>query len=263
MHEHELTQFAVARGQVLMVCTSAADVGDRHDTGVWLCEVAVPYYIFKGNGYDVTFASISGGPIPVDKAALSEAELRQHPELARFLADDSAMQQLSASVPLSSVSRPPAYDCVFLAGGQGAMADMPGSKELGRVLSDAAQHGKLIAAVCHGPAGLLGAVDAAGRPLLAGRTVACFTAQEEDKTGAAGCMPFQLEQKLREAGACVRAGQPGEENALRDGFLVTGQNHASAARVASLVLEALSVHPAGPEVAAPIVGHAAGAVTEA
>ena len=46
--------------------------------------------------------------------------------------------------------------------------------------------GKLIAAVCHGPAGLLGAVDGAGKPLLAGRTVACFTAQEEDKTGAAG-----------------------------------------------------------------------------
>jgi hypothetical protein len=76
-------------------------------------------------------------------------------------------------------------------------------------------------------------------------------------------MPFTLEHKLREAGATVRPGQPGEENALRDGFLVTGQNHASAARVASLVLEALSVHPAGPEVGAPIVGHAAGAVAEA
>ncbi|PNW84909.1 hypothetical protein CHLRE_03g163550v5 [Chlamydomonas reinhardtii] len=256
MHEHELMKYPVARGQVLMVCTSCDHVGDRHDTGVWLSEVAVPYYIFKSNGYDVTFASISGGAIPIDQAALSEGEKRQHPELERFLADESAMQQLGASVPLATVARPPAYDCVFLAGGQGAMADMPASAQLHRVLADAAQHGKLIAAVCHGPAGLLGAVDGAGKPLLAGRTVACFTAQEEDKTGAADCMPFQLEQKLREAGASVRKAQPGEENALRDGFLITGQNHASAARVANLVVEALNVHPTGPEGSVPIVGRA-------
>jgi hypothetical protein len=57
--------------------------------------------------------------------------------------------------------------------------------------------GKLIAAVCHGPAGLLGAVHGGtGQPLLAGRTVACFTAAEEDETGAAGglcqCRRFKL-----------------------------------------------------------------------
>lgn len=69
-------------------------------------------------------------------------------------------------------------------------------------------------------------------------------------------MPFQLEQKLREAGASVRKAQPGEENALRDGFLITGQNHASAARVANLVVEALNVHPTGPEGSVPIVGRA-------
>lgn len=51
------------------------------------------------------------------------------------------MQQLGASVPLATVARPPAYDCVFLAGGQGAMADMPASAQLHRVLADAAQHG--------------------------------------------------------------------------------------------------------------------------
>ena len=35
MHEHELMKYPVARGQVLMVCTSCDHVGDRHDTGVW------------------------------------------------------------------------------------------------------------------------------------------------------------------------------------------------------------------------------------
>lgn len=74
-------------------------------------------------------------------------------------------------------------------------------------------------------------------------------------------MPFQLESKLKELGANVRCGDVNAENAIRDKFLVTGQNHNSTPRVATLVLEALSVHPEEPS--APIVGHAAGAVTEA
>ncbi|GIL99096.1 hypothetical protein Vretimale_4343, partial [Volvox reticuliferus] len=100
-----------------------------------------------------------------------------------------------------------------------------------------------------------------GKPLVAGKTLTCFTQAEEDKTGAAGSMPFQLEAKLKELGANVRCEDVNVENAVRDKFLVTGQNHNSTARVATLVLEALSVHPTAP--AAPIVGYAAGAVAEA
>lgn len=74
-------------------------------------------------------------------------------------------------------------------------------------------------------------------------------------------MPFILEAKLKELGAKVRGEDINAENAVRDKNIVTGQNHNSAARVATLVLEALSVHPAGP--GAPIVGQAAGAVAEA
>ncbi|KXZ56395.1 hypothetical protein GPECTOR_1g350 [Gonium pectorale] len=261
MHEHELTKMALAKGQVLLVCTSCCQVGDRKDTGVWLSEVAVPYYIFRGNSYDVTFCSLSGGPIPVDQAGLSDAEKAAHPELVRFLADDAAMLQLHQSVPLHSVTDPGAYDCIYLAGGHGAMGDMPDSKELQRVVGEAARRGRIIASVCHGPAGLLGVKDEDGKPLVAGKTIACFTKAEEEKTGAAGTMPFQLEDRLRELGANVRGEDVNMENAVRDGFLVTGQNHNSSARVASLVIEALSVHPSGP--GAPIVGHAAGAVAEA
>lgn len=31
-----------------------------------LSEVAVPYVIWKENGYDVTIASPKGGPVPID-----------------------------------------------------------------------------------------------------------------------------------------------------------------------------------------------------
>lgn len=52
-----------------------------------LSEVAVPYYIFRANGYDVTLSSLEGGEIPVDQAGLSDQEKASHPELGMFLAD--------------------------------------------------------------------------------------------------------------------------------------------------------------------------------
>ncbi|PNH12695.1 putative chaperone protein HSP31 [Tetrabaena socialis] len=99
---------------------------------------------------------------------------------------NAATLQLRGSVPLSSVTEPTAYACIYLAGGQGCMADFAESKEVARVVGEAVKHGHLVAAVCHGPAGLLSVTGEDGRPLVAGKTVACFTQEEEDKTGAAG-----------------------------------------------------------------------------
>lgn len=63
------------------------------------------------------------------------------------------------------------------AGGHGIAWDGPFSKELTRVVETAYASGKVIGAVCHGPAGLVGArVTASGDPLygesiLAGKQV--------------------------------------------------------------------------------------------
>ncbi len=56
---------------------------------------------------------------------------------------DAAMLQLHQSVPLEGVQLPSAYVVVYLAGGQAAMADMPGNKELERVVGQAAEAGGL------------------------------------------------------------------------------------------------------------------------
>ena len=38
--------------KVVLVSTSASKLKD-HDTGLWIEEMAAPYYLFKGAGYDV------------------------------------------------------------------------------------------------------------------------------------------------------------------------------------------------------------------
>ena len=57
-------------------------------------------------------------------------------------------------------------------------------------------------------------------------------------------VPFLLETRLRDLGARHEGAPDFQPFALRDGNLVTGQNPASAAPVAALVMEALSVEAA-------------------
>ena len=55
--------------KVVLVSTSASKLKD-HDTGLWIEEMAAPYYLFKGAGYDIVIASPLGGPIPIDKGSM-------------------------------------------------------------------------------------------------------------------------------------------------------------------------------------------------
>jgi hypothetical protein len=50
-----------------------------------LAELAEPYYVFKGAGYDVTLASPKGGAVPIDAASL-QGDFNT-PEAQRFAKD--------------------------------------------------------------------------------------------------------------------------------------------------------------------------------
>lgn len=72
--------------RVLIVCTSHEALGDTGEkTGLWMEELAHPYYIFQAHGVDVTIASVKGGEIPVDEASL--APPYNTPQVERFLLD--------------------------------------------------------------------------------------------------------------------------------------------------------------------------------
>ncbi|MGB7916820.1 MAG: type 1 glutamine amidotransferase domain-containing protein, partial [Rhodomicrobium sp.] len=52
---------------ILMVLTSHDRLGDSgKPTGLWLEEVATPYYIFRDEGVKVVLASPKGGKPPID-----------------------------------------------------------------------------------------------------------------------------------------------------------------------------------------------------
>lgn len=63
------------------------------------------------------------------------------------------------------------------------MFDLPDNQKLQQLLRDFYEAGKVVAAVCHGPAGLVGATLSNGQPLVAGKHVNAFTDSEEAATG--------------------------------------------------------------------------------
>jgi putative intracellular protease/amidase len=88
--------------------------------------------------------------------------------------------------------------------------------------------GKPVAAVCHGPAGFVGATRADGEPLVKGKKVNCFIDEEEKAVELDGVVPFLLESKLRELGATVETADKFTPKVVEDGNLLTGQNPMSA-----------------------------------
>ena len=78
-----------------------------------------------------------------------------------------------------------------------------------------------------------------GKSILFGKKVNAFTDAEETAAGLMHVVPFTLESRIRELGGLFESVANWQPHAVRDGNLITGQNPASSAKVAALVLDAL------------------------
>jgi putative intracellular protease/amidase len=227
--------------KILMIVTSHDRLGDSgRATGIWAEELATPYQLFQEAGYAVNVASPKGGKVPFDPSSLRPAG--ENPASVEYLMNDAeAQKQITNSLPLAQLAID-AYDAVFFPGGHGAMWDLPNDPDVRRLVEAAHAAGKVIAAVCHGPAGLLSARDGYGNSILAGRRVNAFTDAEESAAGLAGVVPFALERRMRELGGNFENLANWQAHAVRDGNLITGQNPASSEKVARLTVAALNEH---------------------
>lgn len=223
--------------KILFVVTSHARLGTTGKaTGLWLEELAAPWYAAIDAGHSVVLASPLGGTAPLDPGSERDDALMSAAQ--RFRADTEALYRLDNTLPLDEV-RWQEFDAVFLPGGHGAMWDLPGNAALAQIVGALFDAGRIVAAVCHGPAGLIGAKRRDGQPIVAGRRVACFTDAEEAAVGLTGAVPFLLASKLSGLGAQLSDAENFTPHAVRDGNLITGQNPASSEVTAQLMLAAL------------------------
>ncbi|MEV5725149.1 MULTISPECIES: type 1 glutamine amidotransferase domain-containing protein [Streptomyces] len=229
--------------KILFVMTGAdhwtLNDGTRHPTGFWAEEAVAPYEAFRAAGHEIVVAT-PGGVVPtVDKASLA-AEVNGGQEGAdRIAAALAAMTELERPVRLEDVDLGE-YAAVFYPGGHGPMEDLAVDATSGRLLVDALASGKPLGVVCHGPAAMLAATRADGSNAFAGYEVAAFTDAEEVQGGLADKAKWLLQSRLTEAGVTVRAGEPWAPNVVVDRNLVTGQNPASSAPLATELLKKLA-----------------------
>lgn len=224
--------------RILIVTTSHGELGSTgHATGLWVEELATPYWVFRDAGFEVDIVSMRGGKVPLDPRSMHEKN-RPDP-VQRFLDDAHVMSQLESTPALASVTADD-YDAIFLPGGHGTMWDMPADAHLARAIAQAYDDGRIVAAVCHGPAGFVGAVRADGKALVGARRLTAFTNAEEAAVGLSDAVPFLLESRLRELGAIFESAPPFESFVVQDGHLVTGQNPQSSQAVAQAVVVALT-----------------------
>ncbi|TGA98942.1 type 1 glutamine amidotransferase domain-containing protein [Sporolactobacillus shoreae] len=214
---------------ILMVVTNHTELTEGKTTGIWLSEFAEAYLEFKKRGYSVTVASPLGGKSTPDPGSIDQNTSQEILDTEKYLHD---------TVKLNDISSDP-FDAIFLPGGHGAMFDLPESKKLQELLRDFYEGDKIVAAVCHGPAGLVGATLSNGQPLVAGKRVNAFTDREEAETGLKPVLPFLLESKIRELGAIYVAAPNWTSHVEADGNLITGQNPQSTLAVAQAVIEKL------------------------
>lgn len=218
--------------RVLMVLTSYSDLGGVRKTGFYVPEAAHPYWVFKAREYSVDFVSTAGGQPPMDGYNANDAEQ------VRFLEDPEVKAKLTNTLTPDAVN-PADYDVIFYVGGHGTMWDFPNNPQLAKIAAHIYENGGVVAAVCHGPAGLVNIQLSNGEFLVKGKTLAAFTNAEEESVGLTNTVPFLLQSKLEERGANHVAAPNFQPNVQVSERLATGQNPTSAKPLAEAIMKLL------------------------
>lgn len=213
--------------KILMVVTNHSELPNGHKTGLWLEEYAVPYNEFVAAGFDVVTASPRGGAAPIDPRSFEEDKAR-----TTYAA---ALEQTKQTTHLADIDPEP-FQALFFPGGHGPMFDLAIDSRVKDLLRHFAEKGKVYAAVCHGPAALVGATTSDGKSLVFGKRLTAFTNSEEREVQLDKAVPFLLEDRLREEGAQFKGAANWTDHVVTDGLLITGQNPQSSASTARAVI---------------------------
>ncbi|KAK0486844.1 ThiJ/PfpI [Armillaria luteobubalina] len=220
---------------VLIVLTSADKNLVGGQTGYYLPEAAHPYYTLAPH-VNIDFASPKGPNPPVDQGSV---EAFKDDESVKFLTDETVRSKLANAKQLSTVNAKD-YDAIFYVGGHGPVMDLPTDRANIKLASEFYQLGKIVGAVCHGPAALLNAVDAEGKPIYAGKEFTGFSNAEEEAVHKVDAIPFLLETEFtKRGGKFTKAAELWAPKVVVDGNLYTGQNPASAKPLGEVILKAL------------------------
>ncbi|MBL6447813.1 type 1 glutamine amidotransferase domain-containing protein [Fulvivirga sp. 29W222] len=217
--------------RVLMVLSSHGELGNTgKETGFYLSEATHAYEVFKDRGFVIDVVSPEGGKAPVDGFDLKDSVNK------KFWNDKEFRHKVENTLTPDEVKAGD-YDAIYYAGGHGTMWDFPENEKLAQIAADIYENNGVVSAVCHGPIALVNIKLSNGEYLVHGKTVSVFTNEEESAIQLTEVVPYLLEEKMKERGVTVEKAGMWQEKVSVDNRLVTGQNPASAHKVAAEVVQ--------------------------
>ncbi|EJD01245.1 class I glutamine amidotransferase-like protein [Fomitiporia mediterranea MF3/22] len=220
--------------KVLFVFTSCSQTLTGASTGWYLPEAAHPWAVLS-HDTEIDFAAPNGPNPPVDPGSV---ERFTDDESVKFLRDDVVKQKFANAKKLTDVN-PSQYDAIFYVGGHGPVIDLASDRTNIELASEFYQQNKIVSAVCHGPAALVGVTGADGQSIFAGKEATAFSNAEEEQAGKVADVPFLVESRIQELGGKYARAEPWAEKVVVSGNLITGQNPASARPLAQALLKKL------------------------
>lgn len=226
----------------------------KSNVGFWWSEITHPYLEFVESGYEVHFFSPAGGKCeadamsdPRDPASYPPNDIvslgfLNHPKLAPLIENTKKISECSVAD----------YDAILVGGGlspQFSFESADGAALI-KKFAEFYEHGKIVAALCHGVLVLRDAKLSNGSNLVSGKTVTGWCNAEDVSFSEAlwqkGVAPkgspvnkAKPEDELKKAGANFVHGPIWKAFAVRDGNLITGQQNWSGRATAQLIITAL------------------------
>ncbi|USD21063.1 type 1 glutamine amidotransferase domain-containing protein [Microbulbifer variabilis] len=220
--------------KVLIPVTNHATLGETDQAnGTYSPELTHVVHVLKENGIDYDIASIKGGKAPLYGTDIEGDEVN-----SQVLADEDFQNRVNNTIPVNQLNTA-SYDAVFYPGGFGLLSDLASNEDFAKLSAEHYENGGVLAAVCHGPAGLLPITLSNGESLLATKSVTAFTREEEIDFGTIEDIPFLLEEAISRKSARFNKVQPWQEFVIEDGRVITGQNPASAHAVGKAIVKQL------------------------
>ena len=221
--------------KVLIFVTNHATLGDTDEAnGTFSPELTHALDVFLKADIYYDLASINGGKAPLYGTDIADDEVN-----ARILANDEFQKRINNTLVASKINVDD-YDAIFYPGGFGLLSDLAINETVAKLSAKHYENGGLLAAVCHGPAGLLPVTLSNGNKLLENIVVTGFTREEEVDYGTIDKVPFLLEESLARLARQYRKGQPWAELVVEDNRVITGQNPGSAHAVAAALVKQLA-----------------------
>ncbi|MEM9528273.1 MAG: nuclear transport factor 2 family protein [Bacteroidota bacterium] len=219
--------------KALLVVSNATHQGESAlSAGNSFSEIIIAYDEYQKAGYHVDIVSPKGGKVPL--AYVNPADSLQ----LHYLYDKDFMYALANTHSPTEI-QPEAYDIIQFTGGSAPIFDVPQDNNIQRIAMHIYEQNQgVIAAVCHGTAGIVNLQLANGSFLVAGKKVnGVPDAHESKHLPHYAHYPFIIEEVLKQRGGQFHHSPIGTPHLEVDGRLVTGQNSLSSASVTRKSIE--------------------------